>query len=177
VTDKKHRDHNLYSYLSRMHDGQIFEYVLNRGPEELKHKEHSDPSIQAALEDISESASDKKPASEKSFSHEGIELISMQNQSVVLKSTANILDMPTQNLHEVYEFKKQLIKKRLLGTHNSTRKNGKDADIDFAANKQQDEEQFVFSIFKKRIKYDGEDAYIVYFKDVTFGVLYEQIKA
>jgi signal transduction histidine kinase len=32
-------------------------------------------------------------------------------------------------------------------------------------------------VFKKKIKYDGEDAFIVYFKDVTFGVLYEQIKA
>ena len=36
---------------------------------------------------------------------------------------------------------------------------------------------YLISIFKKKIKYDGEDAYIVYFKDVTFGVLYEQIKA
>ena len=25
--------------------------------------------------------------------------------------------------------------------------------------------------------FDGKEAYIVYFKDVTFGVLYEQIKA
>jgi hypothetical protein len=46
ITDKKHRDHNLYSFLSKMHDGQIFEYVLKRGPEELKPRVISDPSIQ-----------------------------------------------------------------------------------------------------------------------------------
>jgi signal transduction histidine kinase len=69
-----------------------------------------------------------------------------------------------------------LVKRKLFESSN-TRNRKRDADIDFTANKTQDEEQFIFSIFKKRIKYDGEDAFIVYFKDVTFGVLYEQIKA
>ena len=49
--------------------------------------------------------------------------------------------------------------------------------INFNANKETDERKFIFTIIKKAIKYDGEDAFIVYFKDVTFGVLYEQIKA
>lgn len=40
-----------------------------------------------------------------------------------------------------------------------------------------DQSQFVFSINKVKIMYDNEEATIVYFKDVTFGVLYEQIKA
>ena len=35
----------------------------------------------------------------------------------------------------------------------------------------------VFSVIKQKIMFDGKEAYIVYFKDVTFGVLYEQIKA
>ena len=43
--------------------------------------------------------------------------------------------------------------------------------------KNKDQSQFVFSINKVKIMYDNEEATIVYFKDVTFGVLYEQIKA
>ena len=37
--------------------------------------------------------------------------------------------------------------------------------------------ELVFSVIKQKIMFDGKEAYIVYFKDVTFGVLYEQIKA
>jgi len=43
--------------------------------------------------------------------------------------------------------------------------------------KNKDQNQFVFSINKVKIMYDNEEATILYFKDVTFGVLYEQIKA
>ena len=72
----------------------------------------------------------------------------------------------------MFERKKKLLKKTLF--ENSKQEN---KQIDFSANKQQDLQQFVFTIIKKKIKYDNEDAYIIYFKDVTFGVLYEQIKA
>ena len=106
--------------------------------------------------------------------------MSIQNPSEIKKSPVGINpnDIDNKDLREMFEQKKQTVKRKLFESTNCVRtRPHKEADIDFTANKAQDEEQFIFSIFKKKIKYDGDDAYIVYFKDVTFGVLYEQIKA
>ena len=35
ITDRKHQDHNLFNILPKMHDGQIFEYVLKKKKEDL----------------------------------------------------------------------------------------------------------------------------------------------
>ena len=73
----------------------------------------------------------------------------------------------------MFESRRLAVKKKLFEISKVQQK-----DIDFAAvNKPQDEKQLVFTVMKKKIKYDNEDAFIIYFKDVTFGVLYEQIKA
>ena len=105
--------------------------------------------------------------------------MSIQNQSEIKKDPVDIVpeDLENKDLLDTFEKKKLAVKRKLFESSNAVKTRNKEADIDFTAIKTQDEEQFIFSIFKKKIKYDGEDAYIVYFKDVTFGVLYEQIKA
>lgn len=39
ITDRKHQDHNLFNILSKMHDGQIFEYVSKKKKEDLPEQE------------------------------------------------------------------------------------------------------------------------------------------
>lgn len=194
ITERKHQDHNLLNILSRMHDGQIFEYVVRKGDElpdeEIKEsKDDMEQQISESINEVKKSSDskdifkDNSKDNSKDISPDGIELMSIKNQSEI----KNELDVQiikehdtgqNRDLRATFDQRKQAVKRKLFESSNEVRTRGhREADIDFTANKAQDEEQFIFSIFKQKIKYDGEDAFVIYFKDVTFGVLYEQIKA
>ena len=45
ISERKHQDHNLFNILSKMHDGQIFEYVVKKEGQELPDQENQDENI------------------------------------------------------------------------------------------------------------------------------------
>ena len=42
ISERKHQDHNLFNILSKMHDGQIFEYVVKKEGQELPDQENQE---------------------------------------------------------------------------------------------------------------------------------------
>ena len=68
--------------------------------------------------------------------------MSIQNQSEIKKDPVDIVpdDVENKDLLETFEKKKQVVKRKLFESSNAVKTRNKEADIDFAAIKTQDEE-------------------------------------
>jgi hypothetical protein len=84
---------------------------------------------------VSSNSSDKNES--KEISPEGIELMSLQEHSEVRNSQNFVVeDSNNKDLLDTFEYRKQMVMKKLFESNATTRNKGKgEADIDFAANK------------------------------------------
>ena len=68
--------------------------------------------------------------------------MSIQNQSEIKKDPVDIVpeDLENKDLLDTFEKKKLAVKRKLFESSNAVKTRNKEADIDFTANKTQDEE-------------------------------------
>ena len=104
ITERKHTEHNLFSFLSKMHDGQIFEYVQQK-KFEVEHPVKNHIQDEKEISESDNEVDEKAPGDAAVASPEGLELISLQNQSMAHEKSERF-EEANKNFHEILEHRK-----------------------------------------------------------------------